>query len=60
MIRATITISVLYAPDADMKEAEEDKVEVEAILKDLFQSSIAEPKDLNIDYTIAEVEVSKE
>lgn len=55
MIRATVVISLVYAPDADMQEALEDKEDFETEFRRYFSTSLADMQDIHIDHTIVEV-----
>jgi hypothetical protein len=59
MIEAKIVITVKYAPDADMEEATQDKKNLFLALIHSISNSIPSKEDLQIDYSLAEIEEIK-
>lgn len=55
MIVSTIIITVRYAPDATMEEAEDDKAEFQHEIEKQFLSSVGSKEDIHVDYSTAEV-----
>ena len=56
MIKATIVITIQYAPDADMEEALDDEQPFKREVLQYFGPSIAgRDDDIQIEYSIAEV-----
>lgn len=59
MIVATIIITMKYASDADMQEAEQDKQDFEQEFRRYFAPCVAQMEDIYIDHAILEVKESK-
>jgi len=55
VIVATIIITLRYAPDATMEEAEDDKAEFQHEIERQFLSSVGSKEDIHVDHCIAEV-----